>query len=122
MPKKILIVDDEVDIVGVLSMRLQAHGYEVLVAATGIQAVTTAIKEKPDLILLDIAMPILDGYGVIENLKKSAETSKIPIIFVSALPREEVARKAKELGAADYIPKPFESEEVVAKVKKALGE
>jgi len=122
MSKKILIVDDEVDIVGILSMVLQAHGYEILIAPTGPEAIARTLREEPDLILLDIKMPGLDGYEVIEGLKQLTQTSKIPIIFVSALPREEVARKVKELGATDYIPKPFESEEVVAKVKKALGE
>lgn len=122
MPKKILIADDEVDIVSMLSMRLKAQGYEILIAPTGPEAIARTLRDKPDLILLDIKMPGLDGYDVIEGLKKLVETSKIPIIFVSALPREEVARKAKELGAEDYIPKPFKSEEVVAKVKHVLGE
>lgn len=122
MAKTILIADDEPDVLKMLSMRLKAHGYEVMTAVDGLQAVTLAHRGKPDLIILDIKMPGQDGYTVYRNLKMSSHTMFIPIVFVSALPPEQVEEKAAELGAEDFIAKPFDSEEVIAKLKKILGE
>lgn len=122
MAKKILVADDEPDIVKMLSMRLKAYGYEIIAAFDGLQAVREAYKEKPDLILLDIKMPAGDGYTVFENLKRSVQIRLIPIIFVSALPPREVEEKVAQLGAQGFIAKPFDSKELVAKVKKVLGE
>jgi len=122
MAKKILVADDEPDLVKMLSMRLRAHGYEVIAAFDGLQAVKEAYKEKPDLILLDIKMPAGDGYTVLENLKRSVQIRSIPIIFVSALPPSEVEEKVVQLGAQGFISKPFDSKELIARVKKVLGE
>ena len=122
MAKTILIADDEPDVLKMLSMRLKAHGYQVMTAVDGLQAVTLAHRGKPDLIILDIKMPGQDGYTVYRNLKMSTHTMFIPIVFVSALPPEQVEEKAAELGAEDFIAKPFDSEEVIAKLKKILGE
>jgi len=122
MAKKILVADDEPDVVKVLSMRLKAHNYEVIVAFDGLQAVKEAYKEKPDLILLDIMMPLGDGYTVFENLKRSAQIRLIPVIFISALPPRQVQQKVEELGAQGFISKPFDSKAFVAEVKKILGE
>jgi len=122
MVKKILIADDEPDLVRMLAMRLKAHGYEVIAAFEGIQAIKQAHQAKPDLIILDVKMPGLDGYTVFENLKKSVHAAFTPVIFVSALPPSQVKEKADQLGADGFIAKPFESEEVVAKVKEILGE
>ena len=122
MAKKILVADDEPDVVKVLSMRLKAHNYEVITAFDGLQAVKEAYKEKPDLILLDIMMPLGDGYTVFENLKRSAQIRLIPVIFISALPPRQVQQKVEELGAQGFISKPFDSKALVAEVKKILGE
>jgi len=122
MAKKILIVDDEPDVVKMLALRLKAHGYEVTAAFDGIRAVKQAHQVTPDLIILDIKMPGLDGYTVFRNLKNSLNTTFIPIIFMSALPPSQVEEKAAQLGADDFIPKPYEPEEVVAKVTKILAE
>ena len=122
MAKKILVADDEPDVVKVLSMRLKAHNYEVIAAFDGLQAVKEAYKEKPDLILLDIMMPLGDGYTVFENLKRSAQIRLIPVIFISALPPRQVQQKVEELGAQGFISKPFDSKALIAEVKKILGE
>jgi len=122
MAKKILIADDEPDIVKMLSMRLKAYGYEVMGVFDGLQAVREAYKERPDLIILDIKMPVGDGYTVFENLKRSVQIRLIPIIFISALPPREVEEKVAQLGAQGFIAKPFDSKELVAKVQKILGE
>jgi DNA-binding response OmpR family regulator len=84
--KKILVVDDERDIVKVLVIRLQSSGYEVITAFDGAQGVFMAHKEKPDLVILDIRMPAGDGFSVAERLKRSSHTWTIPIIFLTGSP------------------------------------
>jgi len=120
MAKKILVVDDEPDIIKMLGTRLKANGYEVISAQDGVQAVSVAHKEKPDLIILDVKMPAQDGYTVYENLQMAANTSLIPIIFLTALPPEEVKKKVQELGADGYISKPFDTEDILKKVKELI--
>lgn len=122
MAKKILIADDEPDVAKLLALRLKAHGYEVIIALEGIQALKRAHQENPDLIILDIRMPGLDGYSVFKNLHKSVDTAFIPVVFISALPPSEVEQKRLQLGADAFIRKPYESEELIAKVTKMLGE
>ncbi len=120
MAKKILIVDDEPDVIKMLGTRLQANGYEIVSAQDGIQAVSVAHKEKPDMIILDIKMPAQDGYTVYENLKMAASTNLIPIIFLTALPPEDVEKRVQELGADGYISKPFETEDILNKIKELM--
>ncbi|MDP8215746.1 MAG: response regulator [Candidatus Kaelpia imicola] len=120
MAKKILIVDDEPDVIKVLGMRLKANNYEVISAQDGIQAVSIAHREKPDLIILDIKMPAQDGYAVYENLRMAVSTNLIPIIFLTALPPEEVEKRVQELDADGYISKPFDTENILNKIKELI--
>ncbi|MDP8233369.1 MAG: response regulator [Candidatus Saelkia tenebricola] len=120
--KKILIVDDEPDVARMLGIRLKSQGYEIVTALDGIQGVTSAHREKPDLIILDVKMPGQDGYTVLENLKISMDTCLIPIMFISALPPQELAEKVVELGAAGFITKPYDAEDVISKVRNLIGE
>jgi DNA-binding response OmpR family regulator len=122
MAKKILIADDELDFLQMLSMRLKANKYEVIIARDGVQAVSQAFSQKPQLIILDVLMPCGDGYTVYERLKKSAHTKSTPVLFLSGLPPTELARKTEELGATGYISKPYDPAELVAKVKAIIGE
>jgi DNA-binding response OmpR family regulator len=122
MAKKILVADDEPNIVRQLSLRLKANNYEVVGACDGIYAIRQAHMEKPDLIILDIKMPAGSGITVCENLKSSVETMNIPIIFITAYPSKEMEKKTQEIGGVDFIAKPFSDEELLAKVRKALGE
>jgi DNA-binding response OmpR family regulator len=122
MVKKILVVDDELDIVKALTVRLKANNYDVIGACDGTQAIGKAHKEKPDLILMDIKMPGQGGIKAYEHLKVSSDTSLIPVIFVTAIANEETRQQILEMGAVDFIAKPFDSRDVLAKVKKALGE
>lgn len=119
---KILIVDDEEDIVRLLAVRLRARNYEVVSALDCVEAVTQAQKEKPDLVILDIKMPGEGGLYVFEKLRKSSQTASIPIIFHSALPPLEVEKKVEELGADGYITKPFDTDVFLAKVRELAGE
>ena len=113
----ILIVDDTPDNVRLLMEMLSERGYKVRPATSGAHALTTARLEPPDLILLDILMPDMDGYRVCAELKANERTRDIPVIFISALQQVFDKVKAFGLGAVDYITKPFEAEEVFARVR-----
>ena len=122
MPKKILIADDDQDTVSFLASILKANKYEVVVAFDGMQTIAVSHKEKPDLILLDIMMPVRSGINIFENLKMSALTAITPVIFITGVANPEIKQKALEMGAADYIVKPFETEYLLSKIRKVLGE
>lgn len=116
----ILIVDDIPDNLRLLSTILIDRGYEVGKARNGIMALNAVRAEHPDLILLDINMPQMDGYEVCGRLKSDASTREIPVIFISALDEVWDKVKAFNLGGVDYITKPFQSEEVLARVANQL--
>lgn len=118
---KILIVDDEHDLANLLRLNLESEGFECKVAKDGQEGIEKAIAEQPDLILLDIRMPVIDGYGVLAELKKNQETSKIPVIMCTTIRGEENIKKAYDLGASDYVIKPFDSREVIGKIRKVLN-
>ncbi len=122
MPKKILVVDDERVIVQMVGMRLKAHGYDVISASDGQEGLDVAKKEKPDLIILDVMMPKMDGYKVCGLLKMDSRFAKIPIIMFTARAQEKDRDMGKEVGANAYITKPFDPQLLVAKVKELLGE
>ena len=118
--KKILVVDDERDIVKALMIRLQGAGYDVVTAFDGAQGVFMAHKEKPDLIILDIRMPAGNGFGVAERLKRSDHTLTIPVIFLTGSPETNAEEKARAVGARFYIKKPYDPEELLDAIKRAL--
>jgi DNA-binding response OmpR family regulator len=118
--KKILIVDDERDIVKAVMIRLQSSGYEVVTAFDGAQGIFMAHKEKPDLIILDIRMPAGDGFSVADRLRRSAHTWSIPIIFLTGSPESNAEERAKDLGARFYIKKPYDPEELLDAVERAM--
>lgn len=122
MAKKILIADDDVDMLILIASRLKANNYEVIVAKDGIQAIAETHKNKPDLIILDINMPAGSGISVFDNLRMTNDTLTIPVIFITGYSSEEMRYKAMEMGAADYITKPFNSEDLLSKIKKVLSE
>jgi len=116
----ILAVDDEDNILELLKFNLSKEGYHVIGATNGFDATGLAREEKPDLIILDVMLPEMDGYDVLRTLKANKETASIPVIMLSA--KSEVLDKVVglELGADDYITKPFSPREVVARVKVHL--
>ncbi len=118
--KKILVVDDERDIVKALMIRLQTAGYEVATAFDGAQGVFMAHKEKPDLIILDIRMPAGDGFSVAHRLRRSSHTWTIPIIFLTGSPEKGAEERAMEMGARFYIKKPYDPEELLDAIQRAL--
>ena len=117
---KILVIDDSPDNLRVLSAALAEHNYDVRCAKSGAMAFKSMEAELPDLILLDIRMPDVDGYEVCQRLKANAETREIPVIFISALDAAFDKVKAFSIGGADYITKPFQVEEVLARVRNQL--
>ncbi len=118
---KILVVDDEPDIVRSLSIRLGSAGYEVSTAGDGLNATRKAIDEQPDLILLDIGMPAGNGHEVVERLSNIGETSHIPVIFLTACTSAEDYRKAREGGVCKFITKPFDSEILLTAVEDQIS-
>lgn len=122
MSKKILLVDDEVQLVEMVKMRIEASGYDVICAYDGQQALQMAKKEKPDLIILDLMLPKMDGYKVCGLLKNDSRYSKIPIIMFTARAQEEDFLLGKELGAEAFITKPFEPNILLGKIKELIGE
>jgi DNA-binding response OmpR family regulator len=120
MPKEILIVDDEPSIVVPIQFLMQQQGYNVIVAENGHDALDMIYKYKPDLILLDIMLPGIDGYEVCEIVRLNPKLRDVKIIFITAKGREVEIAKGLALGADAYITKPFSNAELVAKVKTVL--
>ena len=118
---KILVVDDEIYIVHILDFSLGMEGYEVVTALDGEQALEKARSEKPDLIVLDIMMPKLDGYETCKRLKADPETKGMPVILLSAKGRNVDQKVGFEVGADDYITKPFSPRKLVERINAILG-
>ena len=118
--KKILVVEDEEDLVIALSARLKATGYEVLVARDGLEALTKARMINPDLILLDLMLPKMDGYKVARLLKFDQRYKRIPILMLTARGQEMDQELGRQAGADDYMVKPFNSAELMERIKDLL--
>lgn len=119
MTKRILLVDDEQDILDLLKYNLEAEGYETLTAANGLQALELA-QSAPDLIILDVMLPGKDGWEVIRQLRQTENTKHIPVIFLTAKGGEVDEVVGLELGADDYIIKPISIRKLLARVKNVL--
>lgn len=119
--KKILIVDDEADIVEILRFVLESKGYKCLTAYDGEEGLRTAKEESPDLIILDVMMPKINGYKISRLLKYDKKYKDIPILMITARSQEEDKIIGEETGADEYITKPFQVDEVVEKVESYLG-
>ena len=121
MARSVLVVDDEPNIVLSLEYPLQQAGYEVRVARSGEEAVTAVAAQVPDLIVLDVMMPTLDGYHVCETIRADPKLRSVRILMLTAKSRDVEQEKARALGADDYITKPFSTRELVERVKTILG-
>ncbi len=119
---KILVVDDEIYIVHILDFSLGMEGYEVVTALDGEQALERVASEKPDLIVLDIMMPKLDGYEVCRAVKSNPATRTIPVILLSAKGRNVDQKMGFDVGADDYITKPFSPRKLVERINAILGQ
>jgi PleD family two-component response regulator len=119
-PAKILIVDDEPFNVDYLEQELEDLDYEPLTAFNGQEAIDQVVAETPDLVLLDIMMPVMDGFTVLSRLKANKETRDIPVIIISAMNDLASVVKGIKLGAEDYLPKPFDEVLLKARIKASL--
>ena len=119
---KVLVVDDEIYIVHILDFSLGMEGYEVVTALDGEQALEKVSSEKPDLIVLDIMMPKLDGYEVCKSIKSDPATRQIPVILLSAKGRNVDQKMGFDVGADDYITKPFSPRKLVERINQLLGQ
>ncbi len=120
-PKKILIVDDEVDLVETVRFPLEIEGYHVLVAYNGEDALDQARKENPDMILLDLMLPKLDGYKVCRLLKFDERYKHIPILMLTAKTQAKDIVTGMKTGADEYITKPFDMDFLLKRVKEYLN-
>jgi len=118
---KILVVDDEVYILHILDFILGAENYDVVTASNGEQAIQKVREEKPDLVILDIMMPKLDGYETCRMIKKDPATKHIPVILLTAKGREVDQKLGREVGASDYMTKPFSPSKLIERVQAILG-
>ncbi len=119
--QRILVVDDEQDLLFMASERLRSWGYEVLTATSGEEALQIVEQQPPDLILLDVLMPQMKGRAVCAKLKANPKTQQIPIIFLTALGMPDHIKEGLDLGAEDYLVKPFEPEELRDHIKVCLA-
>ena len=118
--KKILVVDDEPQLAGFVKMRLEANNFEVAVASDGRDGLKKGSENKPDLIILDILMPNLDGFSMLAKLREDEETKSLPVIILTAKDTPDSVAKALKLGANDYIVKPFEARILLEKIRKLV--
>jgi DNA-binding response OmpR family regulator len=117
----VLVADDDPDILSLVALRLERSGFEVILARDGEQAVAAALEREPDIALLDVMMPKLDGYEVTERLRSNAATRHIPVILLTARVQEADIARGLEAGADDYVKKPFSTQELRDRVQAALG-
>lgn len=119
MPKKILVIDDDPDIVAALTIRLRAAGYEVISSPNGTRGLLAARSEQPDVILLDIGMPDIDGWGV-GRRPSAPKLADIPVIILSANVQEHTKQAALAAGAVCFLSKPYDSQTVITAIETAV--
>jgi CheY-like chemotaxis protein len=119
--KKILIVDDDPNVLELFQDVLEGRGYQVVPFTRGWEALQAVSREKPDLIILDIMMPRVNGYEVCQILKENPKTKGIPVIFLTALSHQEALKRAAEGGADDFLIKPCPTEKLLKHVEKYVG-
>jgi len=117
---KILLVDDEPDLVDTIQCRLEANSFDVVTASNGQEGLEKAADEKPDLILLDTNMPVMNGHETLEQLKKCQDLKDIPVIMCTALCEAQDIAAASAYGIADYVTKPFDYTDLIEKITSAL--
>ena len=117
----VLVADDDPDILSLVTLRLERDGYEVIGAPDGEHAVEEALERTPDLALIDVSMPKLDGYEVTERLRQHEPTSAIPILLLTARVQDSDVARGIEAGADDYVKKPFSTADLRTRVQAALG-
>ncbi len=121
MTQTILIVEDNKDMLSILAMQLRRGGYAIIEAQDGIEALDQLKDNKPDLLLLDLMIPGLSGFEVLERIKTDGEVPKEPVIILSALTEPAVIKRCMELGACDYVTKPHTHDDLLNRISSVLG-
>ena len=121
MSRKIIVIDDEVEITKLLKFKLEKEGYTVSLAHDGETGLQLVIDVTPHLILLDVVMPVKDGYEVLRELKTNPETKDIPVIMLTGKVYHDDIQKGLDLEADDYVAKPFHSELILKRIENVLG-
>ncbi len=119
--KKVLVVDDEIPIQRIVKFNLEKEGYDVSLADNGKKALESVKQSRPDIILLDVMMPEMDGYEVCKALKQNKSTKNIPVIMLTARGQESDEKKGLDAGADDYITKPFSPKKLMELVREKLA-
>ena len=119
--RRVLVVDDEEDIAELISFNLRGAGFDVVTAGDGAEALLRAAETHPDIILLDVMLPEMDGFAVCEMLRRSPENARTPVIFVTSWSSEDARVLGLEFGGADYVVKPFSPKELVLRVRAVLN-
>lgn len=119
--KKILIIDDEPGVLELAKKHLSANNYEVVTASAAIEGIHKAIEHKPNLIILDIMLPDIEGTVVAEKLRENSQTREIPVIFLTCLVEDKEACGKNTIGGNVLIPKPFKADDLLAKVRREIG-
>lgn len=122
MTKRVLLAEDEPNIVESLTFLLERVGFKVMVETDGRKALDAVIDEQPDLLILDVMLPEMDGYEVLRQLRSDRRTKQLPVVMLTAKGQREDRETALECGADLFITKPFANSDIVAAVKKLLGE
>ena len=120
-PTTILVVDDETGIIEIVRVNMLAEGYTVISASTGAEAIEQVRSASPDLVILDVMLPDIDGWQVLQTLESSPETAGVPVVMLTARAADEDILRGLEEGAVEYITKPFYPEDLVASVKIILN-
>jgi two-component system, OmpR family, alkaline phosphatase synthesis response regulator PhoP len=118
MPRKILAVDDEKNIVKLVQMNLERHGFQVITAYDGKEALQKIASEHPDLVILDVMMPYMDGFEVLQTMRRNASTREIPVIMLTAKSQDQDVFRGWQSGVDLYLTKPFNPTELVSFVKR----
>jgi len=117
---RVLVIDDEPDVRWLIRVSLERAGHEVLVAEDGLRGVAIAMKQHPEAIVLDLMMPVMDGYGVLAELAKDPRTADVPVLVLSARAIPEEAGKATQAGARRFLEKPFDPDDLVRELAEVL--
>lgn len=122
MPRKVLIVDDEPHMLRVTELSLRKGGYELVIGRNGREAIALATREKPDLIVMDVNMPELDGLAALQQLKAAPDTAAIPVIMLTVRGHALTRQQAEESGSAVFLTKPFSPTQLLLEARRILGE
>jgi CheY-like chemotaxis protein len=117
---RVLVIDDEADVRWLLRMTLERRGHEVLLAEDGLRGIAMAQRQHPDAIVLDLMMPVMDGYGVLEALLKDGRTSNVPVVVVTAKALPEDEERCAKAGARSFLVKPLDPANLVAELDAVL--